>query len=91
MIHRFRRSYDPERSPDVMYALKPNYIVGSATATHGSPYAYDTHVPLVFMGPGIAPGRHSERVRAVDIAPTVARLLGIPTPDDLDGRVLRLN
>jgi len=91
MIHRFRRAFDPERSPDVMYALKPNYIVGSSTATHGSPYAYDMHVPLVFMGPGITPGRHDERVRAVDIAPTVARLLGIPAPDDLDGRVLPLN
>ncbi len=88
IIHRFRRSFDPQRSPDVMFALKPNYIVGASTASHGSPYWYDRHVPLVFMGPGIRPGRHDRVVRSVDIAPTLASLMAIPLPDDLDGRPL---
>jgi len=88
MIGRFRRSYFEGRSPDVMLHLEPNHIVGGATATHGSAHWYDMQVPLVFMGPGISPGWYDRRVRTVDIAPTLARLLGIPAPDDLDGRPL---
>ena len=42
-------------------------------AVHGSPYLYDRSVPLVFMGPGIAPGRSGEPTRTVDLAPTLAR------------------
>jgi predicted AlkP superfamily pyrophosphatase or phosphodiesterase len=57
-------------------------------AVHGSPYLYDRSVPLVFMGPGIAPGRSEESARTVDLAPTLARLAGIPAPSGLDGRAL---
>ncbi|MCG8467576.1 MAG: alkaline phosphatase family protein [Gemmatimonadetes bacterium] len=89
MLGRFRRSFDADRSPDVMLRFERGLVVGETTATHGSPYAHDRHVPLVFMGPGIAPGRHSAPVRTVDIAPTLAALLGIPTPGDLDGRPIR--
>lgn len=54
--------------------------------THGSPYWYDRHVPLFFLGAGIEPGRSEEGVYTVDVAPTLAGLAGIPFPDDLDGR-----
>ncbi|MDX1396164.1 MAG: alkaline phosphatase family protein [Gemmatimonadota bacterium] len=85
----FGRSYDADRSPDVLYSIRRNHLVGSTTASHGTPHYYDRHVPIVFMGPGIHPGVHDERVRTVDIAPTVAALLGVKAPGDLDGRVLR--
>ncbi|MFV1988270.1 MAG: alkaline phosphatase family protein [Gemmatimonadota bacterium] len=88
MLGRFRRSYYEGRSPDVMLLLEPNHIVGGVTATHGSAHWYDRQVPLVFMGPGIPAGRYDGPVRTVDIAPTLARLLGIPAPADLDGRTL---
>jgi hypothetical protein len=52
---------------------------------HGSPYLYDRSVPLVFMGPGVAPGRRDEPARTIDVAPTLARLAGIPVPPDVDG------
>jgi hypothetical protein len=55
---------------------------------HGTPYWYDRHVPVVFMGRGIAPGRDSARVATVDVAPTLAGMLGVATPPDLDGKVL---
>ncbi len=87
-VSAFRRSYDPERSPDVLLHLEPFHIVGGTPATHGSAWDYDMHVPLVFYGPGIPPGTHPRRVRTVDIAPTMAALLGIPAPPDLDGTVL---
>lgn len=61
---------------------------GSNRATHGSSYKYDRDVPIVFLGAGVAQGLSSEPVATVDIAPTLARLAGVPAPDDLDGHVL---
>jgi arylsulfatase A-like enzyme len=55
---------------------------------YGSPYLYDRHVPLVFYGAGVPTGVSSDPVRTVDVAPTLARLAGIPIPTDLDGRPL---
>ena len=56
--------------------------------THGTPYAYDAHIPLVFMGPGIRPGRYDATVALNDLAPTVATLLAIEPPSGSQGRVL---
>jgi hypothetical protein len=55
---------------------------------HGSPYFYDRHVPLVFFGAGVTSGESADPVRTVDVAPTLAQLAGIATPDDLDGQPL---
>ena len=57
-------------------------------ATHGSPYAYDTRVPLLFAGAGILPGRRTGPVTTLDIAPTLATLLGILVPGGCEGRIL---
>lgn len=89
----YRRSFRPDRaiSPGergVLVRLREGYMVDDAVATHGSPYMYDRHVPLVFMGPGIEPGRRAEVVATVDVAPTLASLLGVRAPTDLDGRAL---
>lgn len=59
-----------------------SYPVGTG---HGSPYHYDRHVPLIFYGAGIAPGSSPDRVSVADVAPTLAALIGVPFPDDLDG------
>ncbi len=89
----YRRSYRPDRaiSPGergVLVRIREGYMVDEAIATHGSPYTYDRHVPLVFMGPGIEPGRLDEVAATVDVAPTLARWARIPYPSDLDGRAL---
>jgi hypothetical protein len=63
-------------------------VRGSGT-THGQPWMHDRAVPLVFFGPGVGAGVTMDPVRTVDLAPTLADLLGIPAPDDLDGVVLR--
>jgi len=60
-------------------------------AVHGSPYEVDRQVPLLFMGPGVPHGMSDQRARTVDVAPTLARLAGIPAPDDLDGFPLILS
>lgn len=84
-----RLSYYPSRSPDVMIVLKPYYIDRANTGTtHGTPYPYDTHVPQLWYGVGVPPGVRSERVGVDDIAPTLARLLGIPAPPLAEGRIL---
>lgn len=89
----YRRCYRRDRPTGlgdrgVNVRLREGYMTGGNTATHGSPYAYDRRVPIVFMGAGVTDGRSDERVATVDIAPTIARLAGVPFPDNLDGRVL---
>ena len=58
------------------------------SASHSSPYYYDRHVPMIFLGGTIEPGVSSDRVATVDVAPTLAWIIGTPAPDDLDGRIL---
>ena len=58
-------------------------------ANHGSPYDYDTHVPLIFVGPWFIPGRYAEFARTVDLAPTLAEIAGVKPSENLDGVVLR--
>jgi predicted AlkP superfamily pyrophosphatase or phosphodiesterase len=88
-----RNSYVPDRGPRSLLA-PPEIVVRSPensintrsdAATHGSPYYYDRHVPLVFMGPGIRPGTSADRAATVDLAPTLAELLGVPVPAGIDG------
>ncbi len=81
--------YNP-RMPDIMVVLKESkYLTSSKTGTsHGSPWWYDRHVPVVFWGHGIKAQHFGERVRTVDVAPTMADLLGIKCPDSLDGHSL---
>jgi predicted AlkP superfamily pyrophosphatase or phosphodiesterase len=74
---------------EAVITLEPYNIWGSIPATHGSPYDYDSNVPIVFYGPGVRPGRYAEFVRTVDIAPTLAALVGVKPPETLDGHVLR--
>lgn len=80
--------FDRERSGDVDAALLPYWIPEGAVTTHGSPWSYDTHIPLMLMGPAIRPGRYDAHVVLNDLAPTLATLLGIETPTGASGRVL---
>lgn len=85
------RSWNQERSADVQYAIQPFHIFGSSVATHGSPHPYDTHVPLMFWGPRwVKPAAVATRAEPVDIAPTLARMLGVQAPAQSEGRVLPL-
>ena len=87
--HSRERTVDLAERWGVYVRYQPNFLPwGAPAATHGSPYHYDRHVPLVFLGAGVQPGVSDERVATVDAAPTLARLAGIPAPTDLDGRSL---
>jgi len=88
-----RKSWNAGRSGDIQYALKPYWMLTSSTnsTTHGSPHLYDTNIPIVFYGPAwIGAGRVDTRVEEADVAPTIARLLGIPPPVTAEGKPLPL-
>jgi predicted AlkP superfamily pyrophosphatase or phosphodiesterase len=89
-LARFRKSYLPSRGEDFQIRAEEFSLLTSRNAgsTHGSCYAYDSHVPLVFWRSGLKPSRVNEEARVIDLAPTIAKLLGIPTPKTVDGRVL---
>lgn len=86
----YRRSFTPDRSPDVMIRPKEYSLVSWRTCgtSHGTPYRFDTHVPMIFFGAGVTRGHRSERVRTIDLAPTLAGILGIAPPAGVDGTAL---
>jgi len=87
-----RRSFHPERSGDILMAVKPYVVIGTPPTdyltNHGTPHAYDRRVPLIFWGPWKA-GERREPVRTVDLAPTLAHELGLK-PGVVDGQALDL-
>jgi predicted AlkP superfamily pyrophosphatase or phosphodiesterase len=87
-----RRSFLAGRSGDLMVAFNPFTLFGEPPkdylAGHGSPWAYDRRVPLLFWGPWKG-GERPEPVRTVDLAPTLARELGLK-PGPVDGKALDL-
>ncbi|MEK6280718.1 MAG: alkaline phosphatase family protein [Acidobacteriota bacterium] len=88
---RVLRGFDPKLSGDLIVVQKPFVILGDSVdpATHGSPYSYDTHVPLIIMGAGLRAGGYHQPATPLDIAPTVTSVLKIPTPSKSQGRILR--
>lgn len=88
MGRRYAHSYSPEGSWYVMGVPKP-FEVGTTRGTdHESPFSYDTHVPLAFYGLAFQPGVYRTHAEPVDLAVTLASLLGINAPAKATGRVL---
>ena len=86
-----RRGWHRQLSGDLVVVTKPYWYFSSSTSgtSHGSPYAYDTNVPLVLTGPTwIRPGSYGQYAEVVDIAPTLANLLRVRPPAAAEGRVL---
>jgi len=83
--------YNPSRSGDVIINLLPEYIPYDTTGTtHGAPYVYDAHVPLLFYGGNIEHGKSAEEEAITNIAPTISELLGIQYPDGCTGEPLHI-
>lgn len=96
LAERFRASFDPDRSGDLLVASKPDItpIVGVSgyLATHGSPWNYDRRVPILFYQPQISGFEQSLPVETVDILPTLAALIHLPIPAaEIDGRCIDLD
>ena len=75
--------FNPERSGDIAFTLQPGYLLSfmDKGTTHGAPYNYDTHVPMLFYGWHIPKQTINTPVYVVDIAATIADLLKIQEPD----------
>jgi hypothetical protein len=85
---RLRNSYHERRASDLFIIVEPYWMFSEKEATHGSPYSYDSHVPVIFMGPWVKSGKYNQFVAVNDIAPTLATILEIETPSGSTGRVL---
>ena len=89
------RNYCVDRSGDLHVVQQPGWQIeyegpgASAFATsHGTPWGYDAHVPLLLWGAGVAPATVSRPVETIDVAPTIAALLGVAPPARATGKVL---
>lgn len=92
VARRWRNQVSDETPAELFITLRPHAVwgrTGLRIAEHGQPRDPDTRVPILLWGPGIRPGLYQERAAVTDIAPTLARLLGIAPLERVNGRVLR--
>ncbi len=90
IARRWAHQFPAEVNVEAVITLDPLSTWGGNIASHGSPRDYDSHVPLLFGGFGVTPGVRSQYVRTVDIAPTLAQLLGVKVLERVDGVPLPL-
>jgi predicted AlkP superfamily pyrophosphatase or phosphodiesterase len=91
LVEQIRRNHHVTRSGDIYIVQDPYWFLfeeGPVRAMHGSPWRFDTHVPITFMGPTVKPKTVHRLVHPVDVAPTIAALLGMSPPGSAQGNVL---
>jgi predicted AlkP superfamily pyrophosphatase or phosphodiesterase len=78
-----QNGFNASRNADIMFVVKPNWLTwyNKKGTSHGTPYEYDTHVPLIFYGWKIKNNKSDADVKITDIAPTVSKLLGMDLPN----------
>jgi predicted AlkP superfamily pyrophosphatase or phosphodiesterase len=86
--HKYLNSYSPEGGWYVLGVPAPFAVAGARGTDHATPYTYDTHVPLAFYGLPFQAGTYRTHAEPVDLAVTLASLLGINAPTHAIGRVL---
>ncbi|MGI9532901.1 alkaline phosphatase family protein, partial [Lutimonas sp.] len=91
-IHiKIKNNFNEQRSGDIYVAQAPYWFLfekGPIGVMHGSPWEYDTHVPIIFSGPDIDHKSINQLVHPADLAPTLSAYLGIPAPESSSGKVL---
>jgi predicted AlkP superfamily pyrophosphatase or phosphodiesterase len=80
LFQQVQRTFHPRRSGDVLFVLAPYNVPGTKGTTHGSPWHYDTHVPLLLVGCGVHSGTFTRNVSPACLASTVAELVGVDYP-----------
>ncbi len=95
LAQRFHESYDKDRSGDIAVAYQERTTFGmprgpgDVVAGHGSPWDHDRQVPILFWWPGVSADARTTPVETVDIAPTLATIAGVKTPE-VDGQCVDL-
>ncbi len=87
------RNFHPKRSGDIFLVFEPDVFINDfdglvVASTHGSPWRYDTFVPVMFAGAGLPAAKLSRAVTPYDIAPTLASYLGMKPPSGAVGNPL---
>ncbi len=91
IARRWNQSIPKDLQAELTLTFKEGYYwYTTRYATHGSPYDLDAHIPILFMGPMVKPGRYTQPIRSVDIAPTLAEIVGVEPIEPVDGKVLRM-
>ena len=89
IARRVQHGFFARRSGNVILLPEPfTYSTTAIHATHGTGYSYDTHVPLIIRGDGVASGKYFQPATPADIAPTLATILRIQAPSSVTGRIL---
>ncbi len=91
VVEQIQRNFHPSRSGDIYVVQDPYWFLfdkGPIATMHGSPWSYDTHVPIIFAGPGIRSRTIHRLVHPVDVAPTIAAFLGMSPPSSAQGSSL---
>ena len=89
ILNALQNGYNQKLSGEVLMIPNPATLMrGKKGTSHGSGYSYDTHVPLIFYGNGIQKGASTKKYNITDIAPTIANLLDIETPNGTNGVVI---
>lgn len=89
-LRALRNGYHPERSGDVLIVMKPYHVLESEPrgTSHGTPWSYDSEVPLYLFGRGVKAGQYATVPQAIDVAPTVSDLMELDAPAMSEGRPL---
>jgi predicted AlkP superfamily pyrophosphatase or phosphodiesterase len=89
--HLLQNGFNEIRSGDVIVSLQPSWMDHEKQGTtHGSPYSYDTHVPLIWYGAGITKGSTAEYIPITSIAPTLSLMLNIPYTNGNSGQPIEV-
>lgn len=93
LMRYIQNNFYPERSGDIYLVFEPNIFINdfdglTVASTHGSPWRYDTYVPVAFAGAGLKAARISRPITPYDVAPTLANYLGIKPPSGAIGNPL---
>jgi predicted AlkP superfamily pyrophosphatase or phosphodiesterase len=89
ILNAVAKGYDPKQNGEIVLVFKPGFIEYGKTGTsHGTVYAYDTHVPMIFYGWNIPKGQNSAKKEITEIAPTIALKIKVSMPNGTEGKVL---
>ncbi len=93
MTRRVLNNYHPDRSGDIFVVFEPNWFINDfdgleVAVTHGSPWRYDTFVPIIFVRHGVVNKVIFREVHTIDVAPTLAAIMGIKMPSGASGEPL---